>query len=114
MTSYLVFSITHCHVFKALTIGKRVNSKIDPVTMCYQALWRKKVIHFFNEVYNYFVSEFKKLLFWEDTFRISLEESSFLDKKGTLEIMDNYNIIRIFCSHENPIYLSMCETNCLS
>jgi hypothetical protein len=105
MASYLVFSITHCHVFKGLNVGKRVNPKIDPVTMCYQALWRQKVVHCFYEVYNDFVSEFKKLLFGEDTSRISLEASRFLDKKGILEKMDNYNIIRIFCSHENPIYL---------
>jgi hypothetical protein len=72
--------------------------------MCYQALWRKKVIHCFYEVYNDFVSEFKKLIFGEDTSRLSLEASRFFNKKGILEKMDNY-IIRIFCSYENPIYL---------
>jgi hypothetical protein len=65
--------------------------------MCYQALWRQKVIHCFYEVYNDFVSEFKKLLFGEDTSRISLEASIFLDKNRIPEKMDNYNIIRIFC-----------------
>jgi len=77
--SYLVFSIMHCHVFKGLSVGKRVKSKVDPVTMWYQALWRQRVIYFFYEVYNDFVSEFKKRLFGEDTSRISLEASNFLD-----------------------------------
>jgi hypothetical protein len=73
--------------------------------MCYQSLWRQKFLHCFYEVYNDFFSDFKKSLFREDTSRISLEASTFLDKKGILEKMDNYNIIRILCSHENPIYL---------
>jgi hypothetical protein len=30
MASYLIFSITYFHVFKGLTIGKRVDCKIDP------------------------------------------------------------------------------------
>jgi hypothetical protein len=51
------------------------------------------------------VFDFKKLLFGEDTSRLSLEASTFLNKKGIMEKMDNYNIIRIFCSHEKPIYL---------
>jgi hypothetical protein len=79
MASYMVFSIIHCHIFKGLSVGKRVKSKVDPVTMWYQALWRQRVIYFFYEVYNDFVSEFKKILFGEDTSRISLEASNFLD-----------------------------------
>jgi hypothetical protein len=31
--------------------------------------------------------------------------SKFLDRKGTLEKMDNYNVIRIFSSKENPSFL---------
>jgi hypothetical protein len=27
MASYLIFSITYCHIFKGLNIGKRVNCK---------------------------------------------------------------------------------------
>ena len=111
MASYLVFVITHCHVFIGLSVGKRVNSKIDPVTMWYQDLWRQKVTHYFYEVYNDFVSEFKKFLFGEDTSRLSLEASIFLDKKGIMEKMDNYNIIRIFYSHENSIHLPYYVSN---
>ena len=72
MASYLIVSITYCHTFKGLSIGKRVNSKFDLVTMWYQALWRQKVFHYFYEVYNDFVSEFKRFLFGEDTSRLSL------------------------------------------
>lgn len=38
MASYLIFSITYCHVFKGLHIGKRVNCDVDSVTMWYQSL----------------------------------------------------------------------------
>jgi len=111
MAYFMVFSITHCHIFKGFSVGKGVNSKIDPVTMWYQALWRQKFIHYFYEVYNDFVSEFNKLLFVEYTSRISLEASTFLDKKGILEKMDNFNNIRIYFSHENPIYLPYYVSN---
>jgi hypothetical protein len=50
------------------------------------------------------MSELKKNLFGEDTSIFSLEASTFLNTKGVLEKMDNYNIIRIFCSHERPIF----------
>jgi hypothetical protein len=42
------------------------------------------------------VYEFKKLLFGEDTSRLSSEASTFFNEKGILDKMDNYNIIRIF------------------
>jgi len=35
MASYLISSITYCHIFKGLSIGKRINSKVDHVTMWY-------------------------------------------------------------------------------
>jgi hypothetical protein len=66
MASYLIFSITYYHVFKGLSIGKRVNCKIDPITMWYQGLWRQKFNYYFYEVYNEFVS-LSKNLFLERT-----------------------------------------------
>jgi hypothetical protein len=33
------------------------------------------------------------------------QASKFLDRKGTLEQMKNYNVIRIFGSKENPCFL---------
>jgi hypothetical protein len=68
-----------------LNIWKRVNCDIDPVTMCYQALWRKNVAHYFYEVYNEFIYVFKKLVFGENKSRLSHEALTFLDKKGIME-----------------------------
>jgi len=61
-------------------------------------LWRHKTPLFFYEVYNDFVSVFKKLLLGKNTPRISFEATRFLEKRGTIEKMENHNIIRIFCS----------------
>jgi hypothetical protein len=36
---------------------------------------------------------------------MSDQESKFLDRKGTLEQMENYNVIRIFGSKENLSFL---------
>jgi hypothetical protein len=105
MTSYLIFSITYFHVFKGLTIGKRVDCKIDPITMWYHAPWRQKAAYYFYEVYNEFVTVFKRLLFGENTTRVSLKETIFLSKRGTLEKMEDNNIIRFFSSHEIPFFL---------
>jgi hypothetical protein len=105
MASYLIFSIVHCCQFPNLTISKRVNCETDPVTFWYQALWRHKTPLFFYEVYNDFVSVFKKILLGENTPRISVEATKFLEKKGTIEKMENHSIIRIFCSKENPSFL---------
>jgi hypothetical protein len=45
-------------------------------------------------------------LFGKDTPIISDQENKFLDKKGTLEKMENNNVIRIFDSKENPSFLT--------
>jgi len=79
--------------------------------MWFHALWRQKVIHYFYEFYNDFVSVLKKILFGEDTSRNSLEASVFLSTKGVLEKMDDYNIIRILCSHEKPIFVPYYVSN---
>jgi hypothetical protein len=41
----------------------------------------------------------------ERTLRIYVEVAKFLEKKGTIEKMENHSIIRIFCSKENPSFL---------
>ena len=73
--------------------------------MRYQALWRYRYTYYFYEVYNEFLIVFKKLLFGENTTRLSLEAMAFLNKRGTLEKMENYNVIRIFGSRESPFSL---------
>jgi hypothetical protein len=86
-------------------LPRRIKIKVDPVTMWYQALWRQRVNHHFYEVYSYFVSKFKKLLFGEDTSQLSLEATTFLKGRGVLEKMEDYNVIRVFFSIEKPIFL---------
>jgi hypothetical protein len=56
-------------------------------------------------VYNDFVSVFKKLFLGENTPRISIEATKFLEKRRTIKKMENHNMIRIFCSKENPSFL---------
>jgi hypothetical protein len=105
MAYCLVFAIVYFYQFQKLTICKRVNCEIDPVTFLYQAFWRHKTSLHFYEVYNYFVSIFKGLLFGKNTHRISNHASKFLEKNGTLEHMENHSVIKIFCSKENPSFL---------
>jgi hypothetical protein len=86
-------------------VCKKVNCEFNPVIFWYQILWRHKASHHFYEVFNNFFLVFKDFLFGKDTPWMSDQESNFLDRKGTLEQMENYNFIRIFCSKENPSFL---------
>jgi hypothetical protein len=71
--------------------------------MWYPALWKHKTTYQFYEVYNSFVSFFKKILFGMKTSILSLEETTFLDKRGRIEATRHYNVVRICCSREQPI-----------
>jgi len=106
MDSYLIFVITYFHIFEGLTIGKRIDCKINHVTVWYQALWRQKTFIHFYEAHNEFVTVFKKLLFVDNTSMLSSEATNFMNNKGTLEKRENYNVIRIFCSQETLAFLS--------
>ena len=79
--------------------------EFDLVTFWYQALWRHKASLHFYEVFNEFVLVLKGLLFGKDTPRIFAQASKFLDRKRTLEQMENYNVIGNFGSKENPSFL---------
>jgi hypothetical protein len=61
-------------------------------------------MHFY-EFFNGFVSVLKEFFLGQYTPRISAQTSKFLDIKGTLEQMENYNVIEIFGSKENPSFL---------
>jgi hypothetical protein len=100
MSSYLVFVIAHCCQFPKLSLSKKVNWEFDPVTFWYQALWNHTASHYFYEVFNGFLSVLKVLLLGEDAPHISEQETDFLDRKGALEHLDNYTMIRIFGSRE--------------
>jgi hypothetical protein len=82
-----------------------VNCEIDPLSLWYQELWRHKTPLFFYEVYNNFVSVFKNMLLGENASRISDQDTIFLERRGTIEKMENHSVIRIFCSKENPYFL---------
>jgi hypothetical protein len=86
-------------------MAKKVNYKTDPVQVWYPALWKQKVAYNFYEVHNAFVSSFKRLIYGPNTSRLSLEAASFLARKGSFEAMDDFSIIRLYCSHEKPSLL---------
>jgi hypothetical protein len=88
-----------------MTISKRVSCEIDQVTFWYHTLWRHKTSLYFYEFYNDFVSFFKGILFGKNTLRIFDQANKFLEKKGTIEQMENHSVIRIFCSKENPSFV---------
>jgi hypothetical protein len=98
MSSYLIFVIKFCHDFKRMHLAKQVRWKIDLVQTWYLALWKKKDMYHFYEVHNSFVSSFKKLIFGPKTLRLSLEATTFLDKRGKFEVLEHFIIIRIYCS----------------
>ena len=73
--------------------------------MWYRTLWKQKVMYHFYEVHYAFVSSFKKLISRLSTPRLSLEETTFLDKNGTCGSMEHFRIIKIYYSRERPSYL---------
>jgi hypothetical protein len=105
MSSYLIFAVVHCCPFPRLSLCKKVNCEFDPVIFWYHILWRHNASQIFYEVFNDFVSVFKGLIFGKDFPRMSDQATKFLDRKGTLEKIENYNVIRIFVSKQNPSFL---------
>jgi hypothetical protein len=84
---------------------KNLNSEFDLVTFLCQILWRHDTCQHFYKVFNDFVSVFKALIFGKYFPRLFGQLTIFLDRKGTLEEMENYNVIRIFGSKQNPFFL---------
>jgi hypothetical protein len=111
MSSYLVFAIAHCCPFPKLSVCKKVNCEFEPVTFWYWALWWHKASHFFYEVFNDFFLVLKDLLLGKDAPRMFEHATKFLDRKGTLEQMENYSVIMIFGSKENFAFLPCHITN---
>jgi hypothetical protein len=105
MSSYLVFAIAHSCRFLQLSLSKNVNYDFHPVTFWYQALWKHKASHYFYEVFNGFLSVFKLLLLGKNAPRLFEHVTDFLDKKGIVQHLDNYTVIRIFGSTEQPTLL---------
>jgi hypothetical protein len=57
-------------------------------------------MYYFYEVYDSFVSSFKKLMYGNCTSRLSLGMATFLDKRGSFESNEHYNIIKVYFSRE--------------
>jgi len=89
MSSYLIFVVTNCCPFPGLSMCKKVNYEFDLVTFWYQILWRHDTSQKNYEVFNDFVSSFKGLIFGKYFPRLSDQATKFLDRKGTLEEMEN-------------------------
>jgi hypothetical protein len=88
MTSYLIFSITCGHVFEDLPRVKHVDFKLEPVYAWYLVLYIHKAQYNFYSVHKNFISEFKKLIFGNNTSRLSLEVATFLSGKGAYEMFE--------------------------
>jgi hypothetical protein len=85
MTSYLIFAIAYYHIFEDFLRARSVDSKVEPVSFWYLALWRHRAQDNLYPVYNNFIFEFKKIIFGPNTSRLSLEVATFLSKKGIFE-----------------------------
>jgi hypothetical protein len=73
--------------------------------MWYLTLWNQKTAYHFYEVYNSFISSFNRLIHGSSASRLSLEDASFLEKKGIFEAVENFSVTRLYFSHEKPSYL---------
>jgi hypothetical protein len=68
-------------------------------------MWRHKASHCFYDIINDFVSVFKDLLLGKDAPQMSGQSTKFLNRKGTLEQKENYNVLMVFGSKENSSFL---------
>jgi hypothetical protein len=105
MTSYLIFNITYGHVFEDLPREKHIDFKLEPVYTQYSVLYKHKSQYKFYSIHNNFILEFKKLIFDNNTSRLSLEEATFLFGKVSYEMFEEFTVIRLFGSKEKPFLL---------
>jgi hypothetical protein len=63
-------------------------------------------MYHFYEVYNAFISSFKKHIYGPIKSILYVEETSFLDKRGCIEAMEHFITIMLYYSHEKSSYLS--------
>jgi len=105
MPSYLIFAIVHCCLFPKLSLSNKINCGFDLVTFWYQAMWRHKASHYFYEFFNVFFLVFKVLLLEKDASQMSGQVTKFLNRKGTLEQKENHNVLMVFGSKENHVFL---------
>jgi hypothetical protein len=53
-----------------------------------------------------FMSTFKRLIHGSSTSRLSLNVVPFLVGKGSFEVKEDFTVIRLYCSHEKPSYMT--------
>jgi hypothetical protein len=104
MTCYLIFAIAYGHVFEDLPREKQIDLKLEPVCAWYSVTYNHKSQYNFYSVHN-LISEFKKMIFGHSTSRLSLEAATFLSGKGDYEMCEEFIVIRLFVSEENPFLL---------
>jgi hypothetical protein len=105
MSSYIIFAITYCHVFKGCVYPNKSIIKLTLFRCGTPPYGNRRSCIIFMKFIMHFISVFKKLILGPKTSRLSLEVATFLDKRGSFEAMEHFNIIRIYCSREKPSYL---------
>jgi len=63
-------------------------------------------MYHFYEVYNAFISSFKKIIYGPIKYILYVEATSFLYKSGCIEAMEHFIIIMLYYSPEKHSYLS--------
>jgi hypothetical protein len=111
MSSYFIFIMTYCHMFKGLPLAKKVNYRFDPIQMRYLSLCKKKIPYIFYELHNAFIFSFKWLIYGPSTSRLYLEDAYLLAWKGSFESMKKFSIIILYFSHEKPSFLLYCVSD---
>jgi hypothetical protein len=94
-------------VFEYFPREKHVDFKLEPFYVWYSILYRHKYQYDFYLVHNNFISEFKKLIFDNNTSRVSLEGTSFLFGKGAYEISKEFIVSILFGNKDNPFLLPL-------
>jgi hypothetical protein len=70
-------------------------------------MYRHKAQYIFYSVHKNFISEFKKLMFGHSTSRLSLEVATFLSRKCSYEMSEEFTVIILFGSEERPFLLPL-------
>ena len=107
MNSYLIFAIAYGNVFEDLSREKHVDFKLETIYAWYLVPYRHKAQYNFYSIHNNSISEFKKLIFDNNTSRVSLEGTSFLFGKGSYEISKEFIVSILFGNKDNPFLLPL-------
>ena len=82
MYTYFIYALVYVNMCNDVYDAQNVNIEDYPIQLWYPMLWKNKVPFNFYQVQNYFVIEFKKMVFGQNTRRLSNEVQTFLPRKG--------------------------------